>query len=163
MYLQALTIVHTLISLVAIAAGLAVVGRWLAGRPAARGRLPVFVATAWLTSLTGFLFPFSGVLPSHITGVVALVVLAGVFVADRLNGRAGWWDGVYVAGIVASTYLLVFVLVAQLFLKVPALNRLAPTGAEPAFAIAQGMVFLAFVAAGIVAVRRRASTNSALA
>ncbi len=163
MFLQALTIVHTLISLVAIAAGLAVLGNWLAGKPAGSGRLPVFVVTAWLTSLTGFLFPFNGVLPSHITGVVALVVLLGVFVADRLKGRAGPWNGVYVAGIVASTYLLVFVLVAQLFLKVPALHRLAPTGAEPAFAIAQGAVLLAFLAAGIVAVRRPTATRKAVA
>jgi hypothetical protein len=31
---------------------------------------------------------------------------------------------------------------------------LAPTGSEPPFAIAQGLVLIAFVVAGIIAVRR---------
>ncbi len=162
MYLQTLTIGHTIISLVAIAMGLAVLVRWVAGQSAAPGHLAVFIATAWITSLTGYLFPFNGVLPSHIVGVVALAVLAAVYVADRVRRRAGLWNGVYVIGIVTSVYLLVFVLVAQLFLKVPALSRLAPTGTEPAFGLAQGLVFIAFAIAGFLAVRRLPTSGRSL-
>ena len=53
-----------------------------------------------------------------------------------------------------SLYLNVFVLVAQTFLKVPAVHALAPTQAEPPFAIAQGVVLLVFIVLTIVAVRR---------
>jgi hypothetical protein len=52
---------------------------------------------------------------------------------------------------VISLYLNMFVLVAQAFLKVPALNALAPTQAEPPFAIAQGLLLFLFVVLGIVA------------
>jgi hypothetical protein len=41
------------------------------------------------------------------------------------------------------------VLVAQGFMKVPALHELAPTGSEPPFAIVQGIVLLIFIALGI--------------
>ena len=63
-------------------------------------------------------------------------------------------DAVYVIGAVFSLYLNVFVLVAQAFLKIPALKALAPTQAEPPFALAQGVVLVVFVALGIVAAMR---------
>jgi hypothetical protein len=44
--------------------------------------------------------------------------------------------------------------VVQLFLKVPAINALAPTQAEPPFAIAQLVTLLIFVIMGFLAVRR---------
>ena len=53
-----------------------------------------------------------------------------------------------------SQWLNVFVLVAQLFLKVPSLHALAPAGNEPPFAIAQALVLLVFIAAAFVAWRR---------
>ncbi len=49
-----------------------------------------------------------------------------------------------------ALYLNVFVAVAQAFLKVPSLNALAPTGSEPPFVVAQGIVLLIFVALCIV-------------
>ena len=60
----------------------------------------------------------------------------------------------YVVTAVVALYFNVFVLVVQSFLKVPALNALAPNGSEPPFAIAQGIVLVAFVALGTLAVRR---------
>ena len=73
-----------------------------------------------------------------------------------LYGRklTGGWRKVFVIGAMISLYLNVFVLVAQTFLKVPAVHALAPTQAEPPFAIAQGVVLLVFVVLTIVAVRR---------
>ena len=51
-----------------------------------------------------------------------------------------------------SLYLNVFVLVVQLFQKVPALKALAPTQSEPPFAVTQLVVLALFVLLTIVAV-----------
>ena len=67
---------------------------------------------------------------------------------------AGAWRRIYVIGAVVSLYLNCFVLVVQAFLKVPALHALAPQGNEPPFVLAQGLVLVLFVVAGILAVRR---------
>jgi hypothetical protein len=53
-----------------------------------------------------------------------------------------------------ALYLNCFVLVAQLFLKVPALHALAPKGNEPPFLIAQLVLMAVFVFLTIVAVKR---------
>ena len=53
-----------------------------------------------------------------------------------------------------SLYLNVFVLVAQLFQKVPALKALAPTQSEPPFAITQLVVLAMFVLLTILAAIR---------
>ena len=67
----------------------------------------------------------------------------------------------YVIGAIVSLWFNVFVLIAQAFQKVPALHELAPTGSEPPFGIAQGIVFVIFVALTVLAVRRnRAATLS---
>lgn len=53
-----------------------------------------------------------------------------------------------------ALYLNVFVLVVQLFLKVPALIVLAPTQSEPPFQLTQLVVLALFLALGIAAVIR---------
>ncbi|WP_336813647.1 hypothetical protein [Bosea sp. MMO-172] len=104
----------------------------------------IFLSTAFATSTTGFGFPFNGVLPSHIVGAIHIVLVA--IAAYALYGRRleGSWRRVYAIMAVLSFYLLVFVLVAQLFGKVPALHALAPTQSEPPFGIAQGIVLVVF-------------------
>ncbi|MBS9478420.1 hypothetical protein KIP89_15005 [Ancylobacter sp. VKM B-3255] len=143
---------HTWLSLIALATGFVVVLDLLARRERPAWTA-IFLATAVLTSATGFGFPFSGLLPSHIVGIVALVVLAVTLVARYPLQRAGHWGWVYAVGAVISLWLLVFVAVAQAFAKVPALKALAPTQSEPPFAIAQLVVFAIFVLAGALAVR----------
>jgi hypothetical protein len=154
---QALTLFHVAISLIAIASGLLVVYGFLAS-----SRMPrttqVFLVTTFLTSLTGFIF-FSRehVLPSHVTGIIALIVLVPTCFALYMRKLAGGWRRIYVIGAVISLYLNVFVLVVQLFLKVPGLHALAPNAPdtpEPPFKIAQGIVLVLFVAAGYFAVKR---------
>jgi uncharacterized membrane protein len=144
---------HTWLSLVAIAAGFPVAAGLLAGhvRPGWTG---VFLSTAFATSATGFGFPFNGVLPSHIIGAIALVIVTVAGYA--LYGRRldGIWRRAYAITAMLSFYLLLFVLVAQLFLKVPALQALAPTGSEPPFAIAEGLLLVVFVALTWLAARR---------
>lgn len=143
---------HTWLSLIAIATGFVVLADLISGRDRP-GWTAVFLATAFATSATGFGFPFNVVLPSHIVGVVALVVLAVTLPARYHFRRAGRWNAIYAIGVVASLWFLVFVAVAQAFTKIPALHALAPTQSEPPFAIAEGVVLALFVLAGFSAVR----------
>jgi hypothetical protein len=150
---QALLYFHVAISLIAILTGVIVLyGLLTANRMA--GMTLVFLVTTFLTSATGFLFHRDHILPSHIVGVIALVVVAIGALALYTYKLRGFWRVVYVIAAVASLYFNVFVLVAQGFLKVPALHELAPTGAEPPFAIAQGIVLVVYIALGVMAVKR---------
>lgn len=143
---------HTWLSLIAIATGFIVLLDLIRGRDRA-GITAVFLITAVGTSATGFGFAFTGVLPSHIIGAVALAILAITVPARYRFHRAGAWNAIYAIGSVASLYLLVFVGVAQAFGKVPALHALAPTQSEPPFAITELIVLALFAIAGFAAVR----------
>ncbi len=121
-----------------------------------------FLLFAWLTTLTGFLFPFNGATPAFILGVISLLPLTLATVSRykfRLEGR---WLKVYVVNIVISVYINVFVLVVQAFQKIPALHALAPTQTEQPFKITQTAVILAFIAMGIQAFRKFRPTTSLL-
>ena len=111
--------------------------------------IAVFLATTILTSLTGFPLPPFGFDPPRAVGVLSLILLVGAVAAYYGFRLAGAWRWIFVACAVAALYLNVFVLVAQGFMKVPALHALAPTGSEPPFAIVQGIVLLIFVGVGI--------------
>lgn len=148
-----LTGFHTWLSLLGIAGGFVVLADLLAGRSQPLWAA-IFFITAIGTSLTGFLFPFSGVLPSHVVGVLALVVLVFQLAAIYGFHLAGAWRWIYAATAVISLYLLVFVAVAQAFAKIPALHAMAPTQSEPPFAIAQAIVLAIFALLGFLAVRR---------
>jgi len=152
--LAALTLVHVLISLAGIASGLVVLYGLLTGKRMDGWNL-TFLTTTVATSASGFLFPFFTLLPSHITGIISLIVLSIAILARYRQRLAGAWGPIYAATAVLALYLNVFVLVVQLFLKVPAINALAPTQTEAPFAAAQGIAFLAFVAAGYAAASRQ--------
>jgi hypothetical protein len=111
--------------------------------------IAVFLATTILTSLTGFPLPPFGFDPPRAVGVLSLILLIGAVVAYYGFRLAGAWRWIFVACAVAALYFNVFVLVAQGFMKVPALQALAPTQSEPPFAIVQGLVLLIFIALGI--------------
>jgi hypothetical protein len=141
---------HVAISLAGIVAGVvAVVG--LLGNRRPDAWTAVFLWTTSATSFSGFFLPAEKVLPSHVVGVVSLVVLAVALYALHACDLAGGWRRAFVISAVAALYLNVFVLVAQSFQKVSALHALAPTQSEPPFAVAQGAVLLVFVALGTVA------------
>jgi hypothetical protein len=150
---QALVLIHTAISLVAILAGFIVLyGLFKSDRM--QGTTLLFLILSIATSVTGFFFQRDHVMASHVVGIVALIVLAATTFALYVKRMSGFWRGVYVFGAVLSLYLNVFVLVVQSFQKVPALNALAPTGSEPPFAIAQGIVLVLFIIAGVYALKR---------
>jgi len=144
---------HTILSLIGIFTGLfALYGLLTSRQPGSW--TAVFLATTVLTSVTGYFFPRDQILPSHIVGALSLVLLAialGALYAYRL---AGAWRWIYVATAVAALYLNVFVAIVQAFLKVPALNALAPTQKEPPFVAAQAVTLIAFVVLGVLAARR---------
>jgi hypothetical protein len=147
----AFTILHVAITLVAIGSGLIVVGGMFASR-----MLPVttalFVFTTALTSVTGLLFPIHGFTPAVGVGIVACIILAVALFALYKEHLVGAWRWIYVISIVVSLYLNVFVLIVQSFVKVSALNVLAPTGTEPPFAITQAVVLPIFILITLIAI-----------
>jgi len=148
--LQPFTFVHVLISLVGIVSGFVVLFGLL-GSKRLEGWTGLFLVTTVATSVTGFGFPIDIILPSHIVGIISLMVLAVAIIARYAFRLAGPWRVAYVIGAGIALYLNVFVLIVQLFRKVPALNALAPTQSEPPFAIVQGTVLVVFVAAVVAA------------
>jgi hypothetical protein len=147
--LQTFTLFHVLVSVAGIVSGLVVAGGLASGRRLGLWAT-VFLLTTATTSVTGFVFPASALLPSHIVGIVSLIVLAVVFVA-QIKHLAGPWRRVYAAGVVAATYFNSFVLVVQLFRRLPDLAALAPTQSEPPFAISQVLVLALFIWLGVAA------------
>ena len=158
MSLQTFTFVHVLLSLVGIGSGLIVVFGLLSGKRL-NGWTLLFLVTTVLTSATGFLFPVEHLLPSHILGILSLVVLALAIVARYAFQMAGAWRTTYVVGAVIALYFNCFVGVVQAFEKVPALKALAPTQKEPPFLVAQLVVLAIFVALGIIAAKRFRSAS----
>lgn len=149
------TLLHVIISLIAIAAGLVVMWGMLSSRPMP-GLTAVFLLFTILTSVTGFMFPFTQLLPSHMIGILSLVLLAVACFALYGQHLKGFWRPTYVLTALISLYLNVFVLVIQSFLKIPVLHALAPGNPPSAliFAVTQGLVLL-FFAGAIFSVWRR--------
>src|SRR5258705_13884531 len=147
------TFVHVLLSLIGILSGVVVAFGLLAGKRL-DGWTALFLVTTVLTSLTGFLFPFHKFLPSHAVGIVSLLVLAVTIPALYVFHLAGPWRLTYVIGAVIALFLNVFVLIAQLFMKVPALKALAPTRSERPFLGTQVVVMLIFIVLGVLAAKR---------
>ena len=150
--IDATTLVHVILSLMGIASGFVVLFGLLRARPM-DAWTGIFLATTVLTSATGFLFPFHKFLPSHAIGILSLIVLAIAIVARYMKHMEGGWRKTYVITAVTALYFNVFVLIAQMFLKVPALHELAPTGSEPPFLIAQLIVMALFILVGRRAVK----------
>jgi|SRR5476649_2316360 hypothetical protein len=153
MSVAAFTQFHVILSLIGIASGIVVVLAMLGAN-----RLPaltaIFLATTVATSVTGFMFHFASFGAPEIVGVISLVALGLAILALYVNKLAGAWRWIYVAAAVFSLYLNVFVGVVQTFQKVAFFHALAPTQTEPPFAVAQGIVLVAFIALGVVAAKK---------
>jgi hypothetical protein len=147
--LAAFTAFHVVLSLIGIGTGLVVLYGWLKAK-SFELTATVFLWTTVATSVTGFLFPFHKLLPSHILGLLSLIFLATA-IATRRNAA---WRRTYLITATISLYLNFFVLIAQAFMKVPTLKALAPTQSEPPFAAAQLLALVLFAVAGFLAVRK---------
>ena len=153
MILHSYTIIHTLISLVAIFTGFVVLFGLLVGN-----RLDAwtkwFLITAVATTVTGFFFPFHGITPAIKLGIISSVVLLVTIFARYAKHLAGAWRWIYAVGAVLSLYFNVFVGIVQSFEKIPALNAMAPTQTEQPFKLTQLSVLGLFVVLGFVAAIR---------
>ena len=144
---QVFTLLHVIISLAAIATGLIAVLALPANKLS--GLTGFFLSTTALTSITGFLFPFHGVTPGIILGILSLIVLLLAAIALYAGKLSGSWRGVYIVSATVALWFNVFVLFAQLFAKVPALKAIAPTQSSPAFGATQIVVLAAFIVLAI--------------
>ena len=153
MSLAEFTQLHVAISLLGIVSGVVVLIGMLGSRTLP-GWTAFFLIMTLLTSVTGYFFPSPDIKPSHIVGAISLVLLLVAIVALYVHKLAGHWRWIYVVTAGVALYLNCFVLVVQAFLKVGALQLLAPTQTEPPFAVAQGLVLLLFVVAILFATRR---------
>lgn len=145
-----LTFIHVVLSLIGIFAGFIAVFGMIGGKRL-DGWNGIFLLTTALTSVTGFFFPFHRVTPGIILGIISLVVLAVAIPARYVLHLAGQWRKIYAVTASIALYLNVFVLVAQLFMKVPSLHVLAPNGSEPPFLISQEVVMVLFIVLTIAA------------
>ena len=153
MSLATYTIVHVIISLIGIGSGLIVLFGLLNGKLLGPWN-SLFLVTTVLTSVTGFFFPFEKITPGIILGILSLIVLAIAILALYAFHLRGPWRTTYVITAMLALYFNMFVLVAQLFMKVPAIHALAPTQTEAPFKIAQLLLLLIFIIAIITAARK---------
>ena len=129
MTVSTFTSLHVVLSLIGIGAGLVVLFGLLGGRLRG-GWNTLFLVTTVATSVTGFAFPTTRLLPSHVVGIISLVVLAVALLARYPMRLAGAWRRIYMVSAAIALYLNVFVAVTQAFMKVPALSALAPPRAS---------------------------------
>ena len=151
--MKVFTIIHVAISLAGIFSGFVVLFGLLAGKRL-DGWTALFLTTTVLTSVTGFFFPFHGITPAIIVGIISLVMLTVSIFARYFRQLAGGWRIIYVITAVLALYFNVFVLVVQSFEKIPALKNIAPTQSEPPFKIAQLAVLIFFIVTGVLAAIR---------
>ena len=148
MILNALTVAHVVLSLIGIGSGVVAIYGLLKVKTPARWTQASLATTA-ATSLTGFLFPFHGVTPAQVLGVLSLIALIIASLSIFRHHLQGMWRRTYAITALMALYFDVFVLVVQLFRRVPALSAMAPTQSEAPFQIAQLAVLLLFAAIGI--------------
>jgi len=163
MILHIYTVIHTLISLIAIFTGIVVVFGMLAGKRLS-GWTKWFLITAVATTVTGFFFPFHGFTPAIGLGIISLPFLALTIYARYPKQLVGAWHWIYAIGAVICLYFNLFVLVVQGFEKIPSLHAMAPTQSEPPFKFTQLIVLLVSALLAIVAAIRfhpepRVATN----
>jgi hypothetical protein len=149
------TLLHALLSVIGVAAGLIVMERLLRNRALGLSNT-IFLAATILTSATGFLFPArsAAFTPGQTLGAISLAVLLIAVAALYVGNLIGAWRWIYVVAAVMALYFNVFVGVVQAFTKVGRLRILAPTQTEPPFALTQGAVLLFFLIVAVIALRR---------
>ena len=146
-----LTVLHVIISLIGIVAGLIVIFSFL--RPGQPGRMNMtFLVFTILTDITGYIFfPYHGITPAIKLGALSLMVLIVAVIALRRKRTM-----TYIVAAVVAEFMNVFVLIVQCFLKIPALHKLAPHGNDPIVGITQLVVLIGFIVLTVLAIRKKA-------
>lgn len=149
---HAFTLFHVILSLAGIGSGFIAILSLVRNR-LLPGWTAFFLITTALTSITGFLFPFHGVTPGIVLGILSMIVLLLAVIALYVGKLGGAWRGIYVGTAVLALYFNVFVLFAQLFAKVPLLKAMAPTQSSRAFGVTQLVVLAAFIVLTIKSIK----------
>jgi hypothetical protein len=142
-----LTLFHTLVSVVQIVLGIALVLAFLGHKPTGPLTRWFLIATA-VTLVSGFVFPFNGVTPAIVVGILNAAILIVTWFAWQRAGTARLWNTVYALGFLALLFFDCLVLIVQAFQKVPFLHALAPLGNEPAVLVSQTVLLIATVLVG---------------
>jgi hypothetical protein len=122
------------------------------------GWTAVFLWSTVATSLMGFPFPFHHfIMTSHVAGILSPVVLGVALYARYARKLAGAWRRTYAVSAMIALYLNVFILVAQLFAKVPALKAFPASQSQSAFKLTQLIVLAIFVVLAVFATIRSRS------
>lgn len=148
--------IHVVISLVPLIAGVPVARGLLAGHDSGWWT-DIFFTTVILTTASGFIPPAPGFTPALGLGVISTVVILAMLAARYRFGLSGVWRWVWSIGLMLSFYFDVFVLIVQLFIKVPVLMRTTPVpGAPggPVFGAVQLVALVAFAVLTVIAARR---------
>jgi hypothetical protein len=153
MSLAIFTVIHVIISLIGIGSGLIVLLGLLSGKLLSPWN-GIFLLFTVLTSVTGFLYPYEKITPGIILGVLSFIVLAIALLALYAFHLKGIWSTTYVVTALIALYFNCFVLIAQIFGKVPFFHALAPTGTETPFKIAQLLLLLITITLITMAARK---------
>ncbi len=162
--MSTLGIVHTVISLVAVGAGLRALIRYKAIGPGTGAGL-LYIALTILTCITGFfIFAHGGFGKPHALGIITLLTLgvAGIAGFTRVFGRAS-------AAVETVAYSLTFFFhmvpaITETSTRLPAGAPLLESADSPALQAASGVLFLLFLIGAVMQVRRlRAAAADPLA
>ncbi len=151
--LAAFTLFHVLLTLVQIVAGIALFSQVL-NRRISKSTVTIFLVATAGNLITGFLFPFHGVTPAIVIGILNMVILIATAAAWLRHSASRLWSAVFIFGALLLLYFDCLVLIVQSFQKVPALNALAPTGGEPAVVVSQVVLLAVALFLGYQCFRR---------
>src|SRR5471032_3700537 len=104
MSIATFTILHVIITLIAIATGFIVMFGMVSSKMLS-GWSAIFWLTTLLTSITGFMFPIHGFTPALGVGGFAMVILAIGLAALYAKHLMGSWRWIYTVTAVISLYL----------------------------------------------------------
>ncbi len=154
--LDVFTVVHVVISLVAIVTGFIAMAQMLQDHTS-NTVTGTFLSMTLLTSLSGFGFPAAQITPAHVFGVMSMALLATAFIALYVRRAMGVWKMTYILTAVLSQYLNVVVLIVQSFQKLSPLRVIAPPDAPLSIVLVQTTVaigFIVFTARALTLARR---------
>jgi len=153
LHVMQFTYLHVFLSVVGLGAGVFVVIGFFSSKKFSI-LTSTFIVSTFLTSLSGFLFPFHGVSPGIVLGVLSIIVLFVAIYALYARKMAGVWRTTYVISACVALYFNFFVLVAQAFDKVRVLHSIAPSQTSPGFAISEVAVLVLFILITIRSVQK---------
>ena len=153
MILSILTFLHVASALVAIGFGAIVLVGIL--RRELLNKWPVrFLECSLVTSVTGLLFPFHRLLPTHWTYMLSVYLSGAAVLSWRKFHFAGVWSSIFAMSIPIVLYLDVLAVIVQVFKHTPSLMALAPTLSEPPFLATEFVALMPFAMYSIFAAKR---------